>query len=118
MGIGPRPRPDDDPVTVAEFERIIGGLMDRVDALRLDQPAAIAEALKTVLTDKDTWSRVLTVASTAASERATTVAGEGFLWLLRQALGKGLLIALVVVLVAKMFGWDAAAKVGKWLSGA
>lgn len=116
MGIGSRNR-DTDPVTHADFERALGMILDQLAELREEQPKAIAAAFREVLTDAETWNRVIDTASQAAGAKATTAAGRGFLWLLRNAFGKAVFIALVVALVAKMFGWDVAAKVGKWLTG-
>lgn len=119
MGIGPRkPAPaSDDPITHADFEHALGMVLDQLAELRSDQPKAIAGAIRDVLTDVETWNRVIDTASQAAGAKATTAAGRGFLWLLRNAFGKAVFISLVVVVTAKMFGWDVAAKVGKWLSG-
>lgn len=123
MGIGARDRHDpggesDDHVRHADFERALGMVLDRLAELRDDQPRAIAAAIRAVVTDPDTWHQIIDTASQAAGAKATTAAGRGFLWLLKNAFGKAMLIALVVAVSAKMFGWDVAAKIGKWLSGA
>lgn len=104
--------------TKQELERALGLIMDQIAALKTDQPHAIAAAIREVLTDTDTWHQIIDTASRAAETKATTAAGRGFLWLLRNAFSKAIFVALVTVLVAKMFGWDVAAKVGKWLSAA
>jgi hypothetical protein len=84
--------------------------------LRRTQADAMADAIRSVLTNPDDISAFLDLVASKAQERATHAAGRGVWWLVKAALSRWLVIAVIVLTMAKITGWEAAAKVGKWLS--
>ena len=113
----PSPSP---PLALAQhhFDQAMQRLTDRISAMHQDQPTAMAQAIREVLHDPDTARTIVDNMAAAAQERATTAAGNGVWWVLRTVVARWLVIALVVVMAAKVLGWDLATKLGKWLTGA
>jgi hypothetical protein len=93
-------------------------VIDEIHQIRSDQPQAMAQALREVLADPATAQIVVDNMAIAAQQRATTAAGQGVWWLMRTVVIKLLVIGAIVVMAAKVVGWDMAAKLGKWLSTA
>lgn len=113
----------------SSMERMIGALMgtierlgEKVDQLgdkvdRLDgsvqelkdtQPAALAAAIGSVMTNPDVISRVMAEVGNVAQDRAAKAAGHGVWWLLKSVVSKWLIVGAIVLLAAKAVGWDAA----------
>jgi hypothetical protein len=92
--------------------------MDQLTRLREEQPQAMAQAMREVLADPATAQTIVNNMAAAAQHRATTAAGQGVWWVLRNVVARYVVIAAVVVMAAKVLGWDLAAKLGKWLTGA
>jgi hypothetical protein len=93
-------------------------VIDEIHQIRSDQPQAMAQALREVLADPATAQVIVDNMAAAAQQRATTAAGQGVWWVLRNVVARWVVIAAVVVVAAKVLGWDLAAKLGKWLTGA
>lgn len=95
-----------------------GQVMGQLKRLREEQPRAMAQAMREVLRDPETAQTIVDNMAQAAQQRATTAAGQGVWWVLRNVVARWVVIAAVVVVAAKVLGWDLAAKLGKWLTGA
>lgn len=114
----------DDYVTGEHFDRTMGLVLDRLQdvegrQLRPEQlEAAFAAGVRAALTDPGLVAGVMDIVAKTAQDRATAAAGRGVWWVIKSALSKWLIILVVVLMAAKVAGWDAAAKVGKMLSGA
>lgn len=118
MSRAPRlPQSGDGPLTNEAFEHAIGLLMDKVDAIHGDQAAAMAQAITQVATSPEVIRQVIDRVAEAAQERATKAAGQGVWWLVKNVLAKWVVIGAIVVMAAKVLGWDLATKLGKWLVG-
>jgi hypothetical protein len=87
-----------------------------IENLRQAQATAMADAIRSVLTSPEDISAFLDLVAAKAQERATTAAGRGVWWLAKAMLSRWLVIGLIVLTLAKIGGWDVAAKVGKWLT--
>ena len=91
-------------------------VLSAIEALRRQQAVAMAEAIRSVVHSPDDVGRFLDLVAQKAQERATDAAHRGAWWLLKAAVSRWLVIGLIVLTMAKLSGWDAAAKVGKWLT--
>ena len=113
-----------EPVTAEHFDRTMGLVLDRLEEVRGAQltpdqlRAAFAAGMREAMTDRETLSDMMDLLGETAQRRATEAAGRGVWWVVKSALSKWLVIAVIVFGIAKVAGWDAAAKVGKMLSGA
>lgn len=112
-----RSKPGDGPVTHEDFERAVGMLMDQVSDLKAGQADAIAEAITKVATSPEVIRQVIDRVAEAAQDRATRAAGQGVWWLVKNVLSRWLVIGVIVVMAAKVLGWDLATRLGKWLAG-
>lgn len=112
------------------YERGLGLIADQMEALH-DQgrqtqemlrqagdqlPAALAGALREVLTDPVTVGRVMDVVAETAQQRAALKAGRALGGAIKAVLTRWLLIAAIVVLVTKAAGVDVAMSVWKFLT--
>lgn len=109
---------DSAPVDVAHFEAAVGMLLDRVDALQASQTDAIAQAIRQVLEDKSTARTVVRNLKDAGKAEAIEAAGRSLWGAVGSLFSKWWLIAIVMLVVAKVAGWGPAVSVGKWLAGA
>lgn len=112
------------PITDSEMTRVLVGLKGHVDALRVDmidlrreQPVAMAQAMREVLTDPAVVSKMMDIAVTTAQQRAAEKTGRAMFSVARPFLTRWLVIACIVLLVAKAAGIEVAAKVWKLLTG-
>jgi len=109
-------------VPAEHFERVMATLMEQMEEhARRSQAAqvqAIADGIRATVTDPAVLRAVIDEVAKAAQERATAAAGRGVWWLIRSAASRWLLIVVIVAMVAKFLGWDIAAKVGRFLTGA
>lgn len=111
-------------VTSEHFDRSMGLVLDRLAEVRGGQltgdqlQAAFAAGMRQAMTDRGAVSDMMTLLGDAAQQRATTAAGRGVWWVLKNGFGRWVMIVLLVLAAAKMFGWDAAAKLGKMLTAA
>lgn len=112
----------DGPVSEAYFRRVIGTLMEQMEEHSLRQQKvtadAIAQGIRSAVTDPSVVRCVMDEVAKAAQERATAAAGRGAWWLVKSVMSKWIVIAVIVIMTAKFLGWDMAAKIGKFLSGA
>jgi hypothetical protein len=101
----------------AHFDHVHGMLLQAIDEMRAAQAEAMADAIRSVLRSPEDISAFMDLVALKAQERATAAAGRGVWWVLRVAVSRWLVIGLIVLTMAKMAGWDVAAKVGRWLTG-
>lgn len=108
-------------VSVEHFERVMATLMEQMEEharrSREVQAEAIAQGIRASVTDPEVVRAVMDQVAKVAHERATQAAGRGVWWVIKSALSRWLVIAAIVVLTAKAFGWDVAAKVSRFLTG-
>lgn len=100
------------------FDRTMGLVLDRLEKMHEQQAEAMAAAMRATVTDPVVVRSVMDEVAKAAQERATAAAGRGVWWLIKSAASRWLVIVLIVFMAAKFLGWDAAARIGKFLSGA
>lgn len=116
-----RKQQDTLPVSIDHFERVMATLMEQMDEharrTREVQADAIAQGFRAIVTDPVVVRAVMDEVAKAAHERATQAAGRGVWWMLKSALSRWLVIGAIVLLTAKAFGWDVAAKVSRFLTG-
>ena len=109
------------PVSMDHFERVMAALMEQMEEharrSREVQAEAIAAGIRATVTDPLVVRAVMDQVAKAAQERATQAAGRGVWWVIKSALSRWLIIAAIVVLAAKAFGWDAAARISRILTG-
>ena len=112
------------------YERGLGLIADQMEALhdqgrqtqemlrqaRDQLPAALAGALREVLTDPVTVGRVMDVVAETAQQRAALKAGRALGGAIKAVLTRWLLIGAIVVLVTKAAGVDVAMSVWKFLT--
>lgn len=108
-------------VSIEHFERVMEVIMTQMEehARRTQdmQAAAIAEGIRSSVTDPVVVRAVIDQVAKVAHERATQAAGRGVWWVIKSAMSRWLVIAAIVLLTAKAFGWDVAAKVSRFLAG-
>ena len=107
------------------FDRSLGMIGDQIEALREDvrslkesQAGAMAQALRAVLTDKVTLSTTMGIVVDVAQQRAAEKTGNAVGSIIKNLLTRWVIIACIVILVAKTAGVDVAAAVWKMLKGA
>jgi len=100
------------------FERQMGvvcdrleDLSDKVASLHEGQAAAMAQAMRSVMTDRETLSETMGILLVEAKRKAAEQTGQAVGGFLRTVLIRGLVIGLLVLTVAKLAGVEVAAKV-------
>lgn len=112
-------------VEVDHFDAAVGMLGDQLDGVREEirtlkesQADAMASALRSVLTDKDTLAMVMDIVVTTAQKRAAEKTGNAVGSMVKSLLTRWIVIGCIVVLVAKTAGVDVAGKVWAALKAA
>ena len=103
------------------FERSLGMIADQIDGLRgemRDMPIAMAAALKLVLTDQSVIEDVMGKVVSTAQRRTAEKAGNAVGNVIKSFFTRWLVIACILLLVAKTAGLDVAAKVWSVVKGA
>lgn len=111
-------------VEVEHFDAALGMLGDQLDGVREEirtlkesQAEAMANALRAVLTDKETLARVMDIVVDTAQKRAAEKTGNAVGSMVKSLLTRWVVIGCVVVIVAKTAGVDVAGKVWASLKG-
>ena len=112
-------------VDVEHFDQGLGMIGDQLEALREDvrklgesQAEAIAQALRSVLTDKDTLAATMGIVVEVAQRRAAETTGNAVGSMLKSLLTRWVIIGCIVIMVAKTAGVDVAAAVWKSIKSA
>ena len=107
------------------FDNGIGMIGDQLEALRDDvrrlgesQAEAMAQALRSVLTDKETLAEMMGIVVEVAQRRAAETTGNAVGSMLKSLLTRWVIIGCIVIMVAKTAGVDVAAAVWRSLKGA
>lgn len=108
-------------VEVEHFDAALGMLGDQLDGVREEirtlkenQADAMASALRSVLTDKETLAKVMDIVVDTAQQRAAEKTGNAVGAMVKSLLTRLVVIGCIVVIVAKTAGVDVAGKV--WAS--
>jgi uncharacterized membrane-anchored protein YjiN (DUF445 family) len=111
-------------VEVEHFDAAIGMLGDQLDGVREEirtlkehQADAMASALRSVLTDKETLAKVMDIVVDTAQQRAAEKTGNAVGAMVKSLLTRWVVIGCIVVIVAKTAGVDVAGKVWASLKG-
>ncbi len=110
----PRPEPLSHIVLDAEhFERAMGMVLDRLEAMQGQQAEAIAEGIRAVIFDPATFDKLAAAVSNHAAARARDRIGGGVLWLARRFAVVTVIAVAAFFFIAKVAGWEVAAKAAK-----
>ena len=111
-------------VEVEHFDAALGMLGDQLDGVREEirtlkeaQAEAMANALRAVLTDKETLSRVMDIVVDTAQKRAAEKTGNAVGSMLKSLFTRWIVIGCILLMVAKTAGVDVAGKVWASLKG-
>lgn len=112
-------------VEVEHFDAAMGmfgdqleGVRDEIRTLKESQAEAMAAALRSVLTDKETLALVMDIVATTAQKRAAEKTGNAVGSVIKSLLTRWIVVGCIVVLVAKTAGVDVAGKVWAALKAA
>lgn len=95
-------------IDAEHFDRTMGMVMQRLEEMRDTQAASFAAALGSVGTDRELLEKIMGAVAEVAQKRAAEATGRGLWWLLKSAVSKWLVVAFIVLLVARAAGIDAA----------
>lgn len=113
----PQPTPLSHIVLDAEhFERAMGMVLDRLEDMQGRQAEAIAEGIRSVIFDPATFDKLAAAVSNHAAARARDRLGGGVLWLIRRFLVVGVIAVAAFFFLAKVAGWEVAAKAAKLIT--
>lgn len=87
------------------------------DELKQHVADGVAEGFKRVLSDPETIGAVMNIVVDTAQKKAAERAGMAFFGLAKSLLTKWIVIAAIVLLVAKVAGVDVATKTWKLITG-
>lgn len=109
--------PDFEPVTGEHFDKTMGLVLDRLEAVEGRQmtpdqlQAAFAAGMRAALTDQAVIDDVMSKVAVAAQRRVAERTGNAVGSIIKSLLTRWLIIGAVLLMVAKTAGIDVAAKV-------
>jgi hypothetical protein len=103
-------------IDAEHFDRTMGMVLERLEALQINQADAFAAGFREVIRDPQTWETVTDKVAAVARKRADAAAAKGFWWVLRKGVLVAVLLTVIFFSIAKIFGWEVAAKVARTLS--
>lgn len=109
-----QPEPRSHIVLEAEhFERAMGMVLDRLEAMQGQQAEAIADGIRSVIFDPATFDKLAVAVGNHAAARARDRLGGGVLWLIRRFVVVAVIALAAFFFIAKVAGWEVAAKAAK-----
>ena len=89
----------------------LAGVRDEIRTLKDSQAQAMADAIRSVLTDKETLAKVMDIVVDTAQKRAAEKTGNAVGSMVKSLFTRWIVVGCIVVLVAKTAGVDVAGKV-------